>query len=123
MFLQRCLRPTFVFTAILPALQLHLGVVNLEVALHVVLGLSRVVTELALVRLLSDVLVPHVALQTGGGGAGHVAVRALVVVDVRPHVVPQQSLQGKLLPTIIALVGVLIGDLLPLTVVQEFDPG
>ena len=37
--------------------------------------------------------------QCGGGGAAHVAVGALVVIHVAPHVVPQVTLDGKLLVT------------------------
>ena len=44
---------------------------------------------------LSPVL--DVASKGGGGGAAHVAVRALVVVHVAPHVIPQVTLDGKLL--------------------------
>ena len=121
--LQRHLSSTDEVTAGLLALVHGLHDVDLHVALDAVLGLAGKVTVVALEGLLVHVLVSDVPGEGAGGGAGHVAVGALVVVDVRPHVVPQQSLQGKLLPTIIALVGVLIGDLLPLTVVQEFDPG
>ena len=86
-------------------------------------GPGLVIAKLAGIGLTVRVSVLDVAVEIGPIRARHFTVGALVVVDVRPHVVPQQSLQGKLLPTIIALVGVLIGDLLPLTVVQEFDPG
>ena len=43
------------------------------------------------------------------------------MIDVRPHVVPQQPLQGELLPTVVAgeaQVGQ-TGHALPLAVVQE----
>ena len=76
---------------------LHLAVVDADVGLDVRHGLAAVVAELAAVRLLRGVPVLDVAGEGGGGGAGHVAQRALVVVHVAPHVVPQVPLNGELL--------------------------
>ena len=78
---------------------LHLAVVDADVGLDVRHGLAAVVAELAAVRLLRGVSVLDVAGEGGGGGAGHVAQRALVVVHVAPHVVSQVSLYGKLFLT------------------------
>ena len=48
-----------------------------------------------IINSLSPVL--DVAGKGGGGGAAHVAVGTLVVIHVTPHVVPQVTLDGKLL--------------------------
>ena len=97
-------------------------VVDPEMGLDIGHRLSSIVTELTTEWLLRGVAILDVAGQSGGGGAGHVALRALVVVDVGPHVVAQQPLQGKLLATIVAFKGVLFGHLLALAVIQELDP-
>ena len=57
--------------------------------------------------------------QCGGGGAAHVAVGALVVVHVAPHVVPQVTLDGELLVAGDAGEGVAL--LLLEAVVHELD--
>ena len=98
---------------------LHLAVVDADVGLDVRHGLAAVVAELAAVRLLRGVPVLDVAGEGGGGGAGHVAQRALVVVHVAPHVVPQVPLNGELLVAGGADVGVAL--LLLEAVVHELD--
>ena len=62
--------------------------VDLHVALDAVLGLAGEITEVALEWLLLHMLVLDVAGQSAGGGTGHITVGALVVVNVRSHVVP-----------------------------------
>ena len=60
-----------------------------------------------------------VAGQSRGGGAAHVTVGTLVVVHVTPHVVPQVTLDGKLLVAGDAGEGVTL--LLLEAVVHELD--
>ena len=74
-------------------------VVYPEMGLDIGHRLSSIMTELTAKWLLRGVAILDVAGQSGGGWAGHVALRALVVVDVAPHVVSQVSLYGKLFLT------------------------
>ena len=121
-FLERDLSSANVATAWLHALELRLFNMNFHVTFHIVLSFAQVITEVTLKGLVPDMFVSDVSGEGAGGGAGHVALRALVVVDVGPHVVAQQPLQGKLLATIVAFKGVLFGHLLALAVIQELDP-
>ena len=119
MLLQCDLGSTGEVAARLRTRHLHLAVVDADVGLDVRHGLAAVVAELAAVRLLRGVPVPDVAGEGGGGGARHVAQRALVVVHVAPHVVPQVPLDGELLVAGGADVGVAL--LLLEAVVHELD--
>ena len=121
-FFQRDLSPTDEVTAGLLAFIHRLLNVDLHVALDAALRLAGEVTEVALEWLLIHVLVFDVPGQGAGGGTGHITVGTLVVVNVGPHVVPQESLQRKLLATIVALKRVFIRDLLPFTMIQKLYP-
>ena len=99
---------------------LHFVVVNPHVGPDVCHGLPSVLAELTAEWFVRGVPVLDVRLQSGGGGAGHVAVRALVVVHVAPHVVAEMTLNGKLLVAGRALEG--MSFLLLQTVVHELDP-
>ena len=87
-FLERDLSSANVATAWLHALEFRLFNMNFHVTFHIILSLAQVITKVTLKGLVPDVLVSDVSSEGAGGGAGHVAVGALVVVDVRPHVVP-----------------------------------
>ena len=82
---QRDLSPANKITAWLLAFVHGLVDVDLHVALDAVLRLAGEVAEVAPEGLLLHVLVLDVSGQRAGGGAGHVTVGALVVVDVRPQ--------------------------------------
>ena len=120
--LQRDLSPANKVTAGLLAFVHGLLDVDLHMALDAALRLAGEVTEVALEWLLLHVLVLDVPGQGAGGGTGHITVGTLVVVNVGPHVVPQESLQRKLLSTIVALERVFIRDLLPFTMIQKLYP-
>ena len=82
-------------------------------------SLGPVTAELAGEGLPVRVLVPDVALEVGVVGAGHLAVRALVVVDVGAHVVAQVAVQREGLAAVSAAVRHLGRRRLPLAVVVE----
>ena len=100
------LGPAGEVAVVLRAGLLDLVIVDPHVGLDVGLGLAPVLTELAAEGFLRGVAVLDVVLESGRSGAGHVAVRTLVVVHVAPHVVSQVPLNGKLLLTSCALEGV-----------------
>ena len=106
-------------TTLLRTVQLHHVVVNSQMRLDVCWSLASVLTELAAEWFLSGVSVLDVAGEGGGGGAGHVTVRTLVVVHMTPHVVSQVSLYGKLLLTSCA--GKAVTFLLLETMIHELD--
>jgi len=97
MLLQSDLGSAAEVTALLWTFNPDIVVVDPEVALDVSHCLTAVAAELAAEWLLCGVSVLDVTGQRGGGGAAHVAVGALVMIHVAPHVVPQVTLDSKLL--------------------------
>ena len=82
-------------------------------------SLGPVTAELAGEGLPVRVLVPDVALEVGVVGAGHLALGALVVVDVRAHVVAEVAEEREHLLAVGAPVRHLRDRRLPLAVVVE----
>ena len=81
-FLQCDLSSADEVTARLIALVHRLVDVYLHVTLDTALGLAREVTEVAAERLLLHMFVLDVSGQGAGGGAGHVTVGTLVVINM-----------------------------------------
>lgn len=70
--------------------------------------LAAVVTIVTFKGPVLTVAKPHVVLEGGWQRTGHVTQRALIVVHMVTHVVPQQPLCGKSLGTVRALKALLI---------------
>ena len=91
----------------------------LHVLVDVGRGLGPVTAELAGEGLAVRVPVLDVAVEVGLVGAGHLALGALVVVDVRAHVVAEVAEEREHLLTVRAAVRHLRDRRLPLAVVVE----
>ena len=83
--------------------------------------LAGIITKVAFERFIINVLVSNMTGEGAGSWAGHITMGALVVVDVRSHVVSQQSFKSKLFTTIVTLVSLLTVHLLPLAVIKKLD--
>ena len=116
-----CLGSTFELTTRFRAFHLHIFIVNFHVRVQIMLKLAGIITKVTFKRFIINVLVSNMTGEGAGSWAGHITMGALVVVDVRSHVVSQQSFKSKLFTTIVAGERILTGHLLSLAVIKKLD--